>query len=218
MSPTSAAQYRWAAELTPKKYYRIVSWVFGWITFWGWQLTTASPAYLGATMIQSLAALNYPGYLEKYQAWHGTLIYWCIIMLGVIVNVGFAKWLPKLEGFLFIWHIVGFFAVLIPLVYLGPRTDAKFVFTSTADTDSWPNYGIAFCVGLVGNTFPFVGYDAASHVSIPFCPYYLRALRPDYIEQMSEEVKEPTVVIPRAMIGTILTNGLLGRFISLLKY
>jgi hypothetical protein len=27
---------------------------------------------------------------------------------------------------------------------------------------------------------------------------------------MSEEVKEPTVVIPRAMIGTILTNGLLG--------
>ncbi|GAB7326944.1 hypothetical protein MBLNU13_g10903t1 [Cladosporium sp. NU13] len=190
MSPTSAAQYRWAAELAPKKHYRIVSWIFGWITFWGWQLTTASPAYLGATMIQSLAALNYPGYLEKYQAWHGTLIYWCIIMLGVVINVGFAKWLPKLEGFLFIWHIVGFFAVLIPLIYLGPRTDAKFVFTSTADTDSWPNYGIAFCVGLVGNTFPFVGYDAASH--------------------MSEEVKEPTVVIPRAMIGTILTNGLLG--------
>lgn len=121
-------------------------------------------------MIQSLAALNYPGYLEKYQAWHGTLIYWCIIMLGVVVNVGFAKWLPKLEGFLFIWHIVGFFAVLIPLVYLGPRTDAKFVFTSTADTDSWPNYGIAFCVGLVGNTFPFVGYDAASHVRMP-CHY-----------------------------------------------
>ena len=27
---------------------------------------------------------------------------------------------------------------------------------------------------------------------------------------MSEEVKEPTVIIPRAMIGTILTNGLLG--------
>lgn len=28
---------------------------------------------------------------------------------------------------------------------------------------------------------------------------------------MSEEVKEPTIVIPRAMIGTILTNGLLGK-------
>lgn len=28
--------------------------------------------------------------------------------------------------------------------------------------------------------------------------------------QMSEECKEPTVVIPRAMVGTILINGLLG--------
>lgn len=102
MSPTSAAQYRWAAELAPKKHFRIISWVFGWITFWGWQLTTASPAYLGATIIQSLAVLNYPEYLEKYQVWHETLIYWCIILIGVIVNVGFARWLPKLEGFLFI--------------------------------------------------------------------------------------------------------------------
>lgn len=119
MSPTSASQYRWAAELAPKQHFRILSWVFGWITFWGWQLTTASPAYLGATMIQSLAALNYPGYLEQYQAWHGTLIYWCIIPFGLVVNVGLARWLPKLEGFLLVWHIAGFFAVVIPLVYLG---------------------------------------------------------------------------------------------------
>lgn len=140
-------------------------------------------------MIQALAVLNYP---ESYvpQQWHGTFIYWAIILLGVIVNVGFAKWLPKLEGFLFIWHVVGFFAVLIPLVYLGPQTSPSFVFTSTADAGAWPNYGLAFCVGVVVNTFPFVGYDAAAH--------------------MSEEIKEPTFVIPRAMIGTILTNGLLG--------
>ena len=90
----------------------------------------------------------------------------------------------------FVWHVVGFFAVLIPLVYLAPTNSASFVFTSTADAGNWPNYGIAFCVGLVTSTFPFVGYDAASH--------------------MSEEVREPQVVIPRAMIGTILTNGLLG--------
>lgn len=40
MSPTSAAQYRWAAELAPRRHFRIVSWILGWITFWGWQLTT----------------------------------------------------------------------------------------------------------------------------------------------------------------------------------
>ena len=106
-------------------------------------------------------------------------------MLGVIVNVSFAKWLPKLEGFLLIWHIAGFFAVMIPLVCLGPRTDAKFVFTSTADTGSWPNYGIAFCVGLVGNTFPFIGYDTASHVSMPHLALRIQLTRAD--ERGSQE-------------------------------
>lgn len=105
-------------------------------------------------------------------------------------HTGVRSRVQKLTYRRFIWHVVGFFAVLIPLVYLGPQNTADFVFTSTVDADVWSNYGIAFCIGLTTSTFPFVGYDAASH--------------------MSEEVKEPKVVIPRAMIGTILTNGLLG--------
>ena len=58
-----------------------------------------------------------------------------------------------------VWHIVGFFVVLIPLVYLGRKNSnsADFVFTSTLDGDLWSNYGIAFCIGLTVNTFPFVG-------------------------------------------------------------
>jgi hypothetical protein len=47
-----------------------------------------------------MLVFNYP---ETYvfERWHGTLIYWAIILVGAIVNVGFAKWLPKLEGFLY---------------------------------------------------------------------------------------------------------------------
>ena len=56
-----------------------------------------------------------------------------------------------------VWHIAGFFAVLIPLVYQGSHGTSEFVFTSTLDADAWSNYGIAFCVGLTVNTFPFVG-------------------------------------------------------------
>jgi hypothetical protein len=97
-SPTSAAQYRWAAELAPKGYFRITSWIFGWITFWGWQLTTASPAFLAATIIQALALINHPTYVPK--PWHGTLIYWCITLMGFFVNVYGAKYLSMLEGFL----------------------------------------------------------------------------------------------------------------------
>lgn len=69
-----------------------------------------------------------------------------------------------------IWHIVGFLAVLIPLVVLGPKNSARFVFTSSADADAWANPGLAFCVGLITSTFPFVGYDAASHVGLATAP------------------------------------------------
>lgn len=81
------------------QYRRFISWIFGWVTFWGWQLTTASPAFLAATIIQALLVLNYP---ETYvfQRWHGSLIYWVITLLGVAVNITFAKLLPKIEGFL----------------------------------------------------------------------------------------------------------------------
>ncbi|KAK3654172.1 hypothetical protein LTR56_004227 [Elasticomyces elasticus] len=139
---------------------------------------------------QALLVLNYRT-TYMFQRWHGTLIYLLITWMGAVVNVGFARWLPRLEGFLLVWHILGFFAILIPLVYLAPEQNtASFVWTSTADADAWPNYGIALCIGVTTSTFPFVGYDAASH--------------------MAEEVHNPKVVIPRAMIGTILINGLLG--------
>ncbi|KAK6439601.1 hypothetical protein LTR95_004191 [Oleoguttula sp. CCFEE 5521] len=191
MSPTSAGQYLWAAELAPKQHRRFISWLFGWVTFWGWQLTTASPAFLAATIIQALLVLNHPD-TYVYQRWHGSLIYWLITLLGVAINITFAKFLPKMEGFLFIWHVAGFFAVLIPLVYLGPQNTASFVFTSSADAGAWSSMsmGLAFCVGLVTSTFPFVGYDAAAH--------------------MSEEIKDAAKVVPRAMVATIVINGALG--------
>lgn len=167
MFPTSAGQYLWAAELAPEEHKRFISWLFGWVTFWGWQLTTASPAFLAATIIQALLVLNHPE-TYIYQRWHGSMMYWFITLLGVAINITFAKFLPKMEGFLFIWHIIGFFAVLIPLVYLGPQNTASFVFTSSADAGAWSSMstGVAFCVGLVTSTFPFVGYDAAAHVCL----------------------------------------------------
>ena len=53
-------------------------------------------------MIQALVLLNYPSY--ALQRWHGTLIYWLVIVLGVVINWRFARWLPKLEGFLYARH------------------------------------------------------------------------------------------------------------------
>lgn len=65
-------------------------------------------------MILALAQLNYPSYAPAL--WQGTLVYWEVIAVAILVNTTASKILPKLESFILILHIAGFFAILIPLV------------------------------------------------------------------------------------------------------
>jgi hypothetical protein len=78
-------------------------------------------------MIQGLLVLNNPTYI--FEPWHGTLLVIAITAFCIIFNTFLAKKLPMVEGLVLIIHILGFFAVLIPLWVLAPRTDAKTVFT-----------------------------------------------------------------------------------------
>ena len=73
--------------------------------------------------------------------------------------------LPKFEGFILVLHILGFFCVLIPLVYLSEHTSAHDVFTQFLNTGNWPTQGLSFFVGLIGMGFSFLGGDATVHVS-----------------------------------------------------
>ena len=65
--------------------------------------------------------------------------------------------LPKIESALFILYILGFFGVLIPLVWLAPHGSAQDVFTTFINGGNWPTQGLSFFVGLSGNAFAFLG-------------------------------------------------------------
>lgn len=75
----------------------------------------------------------------------------------VFINTGLAKWLPKVEGVFLIFHILGFFAIIIPLVYLGPHGSAKDVFATFLNEGGWSTNGLSFFVGLVASVFTFTG-------------------------------------------------------------
>ena len=68
-------------------------------------------------MILALALLNHPTYEPKL--WHGTMVYWGVMAVAIIINTTTSKILPKLESFILGLHILGFFAILIPLVYVS---------------------------------------------------------------------------------------------------
>lgn len=68
-------------------------------------------------MIVALAQLNYPNYTPAL--WQGTFVYWCVMAVAILVNTFASKILPKIESFILVLHILGFFAILIPLVSVG---------------------------------------------------------------------------------------------------
>jgi amino acid transporter len=146
-------------------------------------------------MIQGLLILNNPNYVPE--RWQGTLLVIAITAFCIIFNTFLAKRLPMVEGMVLIIHIVGFFAVLIPLWILAPRNSAQEVFTEFQNLGGWSTTGLAFMVGLLSPIYTLIGADSAVH--------------------MSEEIKDASLVLPRAIMWAASINGTLG-FIMVITF
>ena len=129
--------------------------VLGWLTVAGWQALVASGGYLCGTLIQGLIVLSHPEYV--FERWHGTLLFWAVLLVAIFINTVVSSMLPKIEGLILILHVLGFFAVLIPLVYMAPHGSASDVFTLFLNEGGWSTQGLSFFVGLLGNAFSFLG-------------------------------------------------------------
>ena len=56
-----------------------------------------------------------------------------------------------------ILHILGFFALLLPLIVYGPHQQASEVFGKFVNGGGWPTQGLSCMIGLVGSVFAFGG-------------------------------------------------------------
>ncbi|PKY03463.1 choline transport protein [Aspergillus campestris IBT 28561] len=188
MAPTSGGQYHWCSMMAPPGAMKLCSYLTGWLTVIGWQATYATSCYLCGTLIQGLIVLTNPSYVP--QAWHGTLLFWAVNAFSIGINSGGGKLLPRFEGLILILHVLGFFAILIPVTYMADHGTATEVFTQFLNLGEWPSQGLSFFVGIMGCVFAFVGGDAAVH--------------------MSEEISNASVAVPRSIMLSVLINGSLG--------
>ncbi|KAM6508221.1 hypothetical protein FALCPG4_018102 [Fusarium falciforme] len=188
MAPTSGGQYHWVAMMAPRSCARFLSYLTGILTVGGWQGSVASSALLTGNMILGLISLNNDSFEPKL--WQGTLLFWAIFAFAVSINTLVSSVLPKFEGLILILHVLGFFAILIPLVILGPHGDVEELFMTFVNNGGWPSQGLSFMVGMMGNVFAFVGTDAAFH--------------------MSEETVNPSVVVPASVLLSLFINGACG--------
>lgn len=161
----------------------------GWICVLGWQASCVSTAYISGTMIQGLIVLNNRDtYVPK--RWHGTLLTMAVAAFSVVFNTALARKLPLFEGIILIIHIWAFIGILVALWVLYPTADATSVFTTFTDGGGWGNTGGSTLIGISAAVLTFFGADAAAH--------------------MSEELKDASKTVPRAMISTTVVNGLMG--------
>ncbi|PYI24193.1 choline transport protein [Aspergillus violaceofuscus CBS 115571] len=148
MIPSAGGQYHWASILAPESSKRFISHVTGSICIIAWTAVPTGAVYVAGSILQSAVAMKHPEY--EPQGWHVTLIMWGILLICAILNTWLGMILPVLEVFIGIVHVLGFFAVLIPIVYLGPKADARSVFVQTFNVGGWRDITLATFVGLKG--------------------------------------------------------------------
>ncbi|KAF2013612.1 amino acid transporter [Aaosphaeria arxii CBS 175.79] len=188
MAPTTGGQYHWVSEFAPASSQRFLSYLVGWLCVLGWQVGNTAIAFLSSQQILGLVILNHPEYVPE--RWHLTLLVIAIISFCQLFNTFLARKLPLVEGVVLVLHIFGFFAILIPLWVLGEKGDPKTVFTTFTDGGNWGSIGLSCLVGMLSPIFSFIGPDSATH--------------------MSEELRDASKTLPRAMIATAIANGAMG--------
>lgn len=135
--------------------YRLIS-DPGWQCTIAWQATVASSSFLSGTIIQGLLVLAYPSY--TFEAWHGTLLLYAVLVVALAFNTFLGKYLPLIESSILVLHIVGIFVIMIPIIYLSPtKSSAHDVFVLFLDNGGYNNKGLAFFVGIIATIFSFAG-------------------------------------------------------------
>ncbi|KAF2743337.1 amino acid transporter [Sporormia fimetaria CBS 119925] len=188
MIPLAGGEYNWVAVLAPQNLSNFLSYTVGWVTVIAWQAACASVAWINTLLIVAVASINWPTY--SMQMWHAVLVFWAVILLSVFVNTYLGRAFPSIEAMVLILHIVGFFAILIVLVYLAPKNSSEMVFNTFFNGGGFSSTAQSALIGSVTIMYSFNGVDGATH--------------------MAEEIENSAVVIPRAMILSVFINGVTG--------
>ena len=115
----------------------------------------AATCYTAGTLLQGLLVINYPDY--DYQRWHGTMLFYAVMLISLFVNTYLARYLPRIESLMLIFHVMGFFGVLVPLLYLAPHNSPSKVFANFQNSGGWSSDGLSFLVGFSGSMVCFLG-------------------------------------------------------------
>ncbi|EAU29283.1 conserved hypothetical protein [Aspergillus terreus NIH2624] len=193
--PTAGGVYYQTFILSPPWCRRVASWICGWAYVAG-NITITLAVNFGTTLffVACLDVFTYAdgtGITDSWGAWQVFLIFLAITLLCHAIPAFGNKYLPWLEFFAIFWTLAGLLAITVCILVLarGGRHTGKWVFTHFEPQAGWPA-GWSFCIGLLQAAYA----TSATGMIISMC----------------EEVRQPAVQVPKAMVGTIVINLLAG--------
>ncbi|KAI6833133.1 amino acid transporter-like protein [Hortaea werneckii] len=185
MRPTTAGQYAWVSELAPARFQKGLSYAVGWLISLGWQTFLCGVSFQVASLVLGLAVLGNADY--DMQPWYTTLLTIGIAGSCSLFNVSFADRLPLVETVMLVLHVLGVFAICIPLWILAPKSSASETIVNFTSNGGWQDLGLASTIGVVPMIGMLIGYDCCVH--------------------MSEEVQDASRTIPAVIIWAVVSNA-----------
>ncbi|KAJ5175763.1 uncharacterized protein N7482_001640 [Penicillium canariense] len=193
--PTSGGVYYQTFVLAPLWCRRVASWICGWSYVAG-NITITLAVNFGTALL-FVGCLDVfekspgVGLTDDWQAYQIFLIFLAITLLTHAISAFANKWLPWVETFAIFWTIAGLIAIVVCLLAIAKegRNKASWVFGHFEPQAGWPA-GWSFFIGLLQAAYA----TSATGMVISLC----------------EEVHEPAIMVPKAMVGTVVINFVAG--------
>jgi choline transport protein len=155
-----------------------------WTSTIAWQAGNAQGVLLVGTLIQTMIFLNNEDY--AFPNYQGTLLAFAAILIGITGTIFGSKVLPYWQNAVFLFHVLAFFAWLVPVWVYAPKATHHQVWFEWDTLAGWNNIGLAVMIGQLTGISNNVGIDTCAH--------------------MSEETKNANKTVPMAMLACYLIN------------
>ncbi|EXJ55211.1 hypothetical protein A1O7_08137 [Cladophialophora yegresii CBS 114405] len=187
--PAAGGVYYQTFMVSPPRYRTVAAWICGWANTMGVITITLSVNFGSAQFF--VACINIFGEdgnpvwpAETYEVF---LLFLAITFLCNTISSLGNRWLPILDTFAVFWTFTGLAAIIICSLALAKngRNSAKYVFTEFQTNSGWIP-GWSFFIGLLHGAY----VTSATGMIIAMC----------------EEVKQPAIQVPKAMVLTVILN------------
>ncbi|KAK0443480.1 amino acid transporter [Armillaria borealis] len=202
--PTSGGAYYWCFRLASPRSRVLLSWINGWLTMVGVWTICLSVTFGTAQIIVAGAGIFHPDWVAK--SWQTYLIFLGVTLICTALGIFLNDILHYIDVLCACWTILG---VLVMLVCLSAkaaagRQSAAFALGHFDPSASGWTPGWSFFIGLLPPG-QFMKGQAISLSDLPQSIYVCRNWH-----DMAEELHNPTVDLPRAMVWSIPLGFLQG--------